>query len=174
MDPFTTLGLDRRYAVDLARLEKAHRDLSRALHPDRYAAAPPSEKKAALSKAVSVNEAFRVVRDPIRRAEALLALAGVAVGDANEPKASPAFLMEVLERREALADAKAAKDAPRVRALAAEARELAAGAEAALEAGFERGGDLAALLPTLGELRFYRRSFEEAQAILDEWDDGAL
>jgi len=180
MDPFQVLGIDRRYAVDLARLDKTHRELSRALHPDRFTAAPPGEKRAALSKAVEVNEAFRVVRDPVRRAEALFAAHGVAVGEAREPKASPAFLMDVLERREALADAKVEKDAARVRALEAEVRTLAAGAEAALAAGFDRlgekegGADLAALVPVLGELRFYRRFLEEAQAVLDEWDDGAL
>ena len=179
MDPFQVLGIDRRYAVDLARLDKTHRELSRALHPDRFTAAPPGENRAALSKAVEVNEAFRVVRDPVRRAEALFAAHGVRVGETHEPKASPAFLMEVLERREALADAKAARDVARVRALEAEVRELARAAEASLGAGFDRqgagGGDgLQALVPVLGELRFYRRFLEEAQAVLDEWDDGAL
>ena len=88
MDPFATLGIARAFDVDLAAVEKTHRELSRALHPDRYVGAPArASARAALAKAVEVNEAWRVVRDPIRRAEALLALAGVAV--ASDERARP-------------------------------------------------------------------------------------
>jgi molecular chaperone HscB len=174
MDPFETLGVARRYDVDLAKLEKVHRDLSRALHPDRYAAATPSERRAALEKATRVNEAFRVVRDPVRRAEALFQLAGVPVGEANEPKADPAFLMEVLEQREALAEAKAEKDRAKVEALADAMRTREQAAQAALAAGFASETASPRLVARLGELRFYRRFLEEASGILDEWDDGAL
>src|SRR6267378_3887868 len=107
MDPFATLGAERRFDLDLSVLEKTHRDLSRALHPDRYAQASASERRAALEKASSVNEAWRTLRDPIKRAEALFLLSGVAVGETNEPKPSADFLMEVLEQREALAEARA-------------------------------------------------------------------
>src|SRR5580704_16044101 len=107
MDPFAVLGIERRYDIDLAAVEKRHRELSRALHPDRYADAGAAERRLTLAKAVEVNEAWRTLRDPIARAEALFLLAGVAVGERNEPKPSPAFLMETMERREVLADAKA-------------------------------------------------------------------
>ena len=39
VDPFATLGVPRRFDVDLAAVEKTHRELSRALHPDRYVGA---------------------------------------------------------------------------------------------------------------------------------------
>ena len=110
MDPFATLGISRSFEVDLGAVEKRHRELSRALHPDRYVAGGASERRAALSRAVEVNEAWRVVRDPIARAEALFALAGIAVGERNEPKPTQALLMEALERREALDEAKAKRD----------------------------------------------------------------
>jgi molecular chaperone HscB len=166
MDPFAVLGVERRYDLDLSALEKTHRELSRALHPDRYVSAPPSERKAALARAVEVNEAWRVVRDPIRRAEALFALAGVQVGERNEPPADPTFLMEVMEKREELAESK--KDPAKVRRLAQEVEERARDAERALAEGLARGGDLMPLVPKLGELRFYRRFLEEVSAIEDE------
>jgi molecular chaperone HscB len=168
VDPFATLGLARSFDVDLAAVEKTHRELSRALHPDKYVAAPPSERRAALEKAVQVNEAWRTVRDPIKRAEALFVLAGIAVGETNEPKASPDFLMEVMERREELAEARARKDAAAVTRLAADIESRAAGVERALGAGFAKGGDVRALLPLLGELRYCRRFLEEVSAIEDE------
>jgi molecular chaperone HscB len=169
MDPFETLGIPRSFDVDLAAVERTHRDLSRALHPDRFVSAAPSERRAALSKAAEVNEAFRIVRDPIRRAEALFRLAGVPVGEDKEPKADPDFLMEVLEQREALAEAKAKKDLVSVMALAQVMQRRAEEAEHVLARGFSGDGtNVAPLLPKLGELRFYRRFLEEVSAIEDD------
>jgi len=174
MDPFATLGLERTFALDLKSLEKTHRELSRALHPDRFVKAGAGERRMALDKAQTVNEAWRIVRDPIRRAEALFRLAGVPVGETNEPKPSQAFLMDVLEQREALADAKAARDMTRVHALAQEIEARAVRAEDALAKGFAPGVALdAKLVEKLGELRFFRRFLEEVSAIEDELEGKA-
>ncbi len=171
-NPFETLGLARSFDVDVTAVEKTHRDLSRALHPDKYASAGASERKAALSKAIEVNEAFRVVRDPIRRAEALFRIAGVAVGESNEPKASADFLMDVMEQREALSDARDAKNLSAVQKLGASIEARAKATEAALAGGFRAGDDgreaLTKLVPKLGELRFYRRFLDEVSAIEDD------
>jgi molecular chaperone HscB len=171
MDPFAMLGVERRFDLDLAVLEKTHRELSRALHPDKYAQAGASERRAVLEKAASVNEAWRTVRDPIKRAEALFELAGIKVGEDNEPKASTAFLMEVLDEREALADARAAKDLAKVRAVGATMAKRAKEVEAKLASGFASfasGGAVDTLVPLLGELRFYKRFLDEVSAIEEE------
>jgi molecular chaperone HscB len=175
MDPFATLGITRAFDVDLAAVEKVHRELSRALHPDRYVGASPSERRASLAKAVEVNEAWRVVRDPIRRAEALLALHGVGTDegkrdgeDDGRTKPDPTFLMDMLEQREALAEAKQSKDLEAVRRLAGAIEERARGVERALAEGFAQGHP-AALAGKVGELKFYRRFLEEVSAIEDEW-----
>ncbi len=175
MDPFATLGAPRRFDLDLQALEKTHRELSRALHPDKFAQSGPSERRAALEKAANVNEAWRTLRDPIRRAEALFRVEGIAVGEANEPKASPAFLMDVMEEREALAESRAARDLPKVRALASKMALRARSAEEKLTAGFANGtpskDELGKLLPLLGELRFYRRFLDEVEAIEEEAEE---
>jgi molecular chaperone HscB len=175
MDPFATLGIPRIYDVDLAALEKTHRELSRALHPDRYVGASASERRAALGKAVEVNEAWRIVRDPIPRAEALLRLSGVAVGEREGTQADPEFLMEMLERRESLAEAQEARDLDAVRRMARAIHERALAVEGELSQGFSRASArasdaeaLAGLLEKVGELRFYRRFLEEVSAIEDE------
>jgi molecular chaperone HscB len=175
MDPFATLGIERRYDVEVEAVEKRHRELSRALHPDRYAAAPPGERRAALSKAIEVNEAWRVVRDPIRRAEALFALAEITVGETSEPKPTPALLMESLERREALAEAKARGDLRAIERLAGEVDGARRAAEGKLKDGFASAdGGLAALVPLLGELRFHKRFLDEVSAIEDELAEAAV
>ena len=168
IDPFATLGLARRFDVDLAVAEANHRELSRALHPDRHASAAPTERRAALAKAIEVNEAWRVVRDPIRRAEALLEALGAATGERHAPPADADFLMDMLEQREALAEARRGRDAAAVRALAAAVEARSRGAERALAQGFDRGEAVEGLSAKLGELKFYRRFLEEVSAIEDE------
>lgn len=175
MDPFALLGVPRRFDLDLGALEKTHRELSRALHPDRFATAGASERRASLEKMASVNEAWRVVRDPIRRAEALFRLAGAPVGEASEPKPTPAFLMEVLEEREALAEAKEKNDLAKVAKIGMTMKGRASGVEAKLTAAFslEHPADPRALLPLLGEMRFYRRFLDEVSAIEEEAEERA-
>jgi molecular chaperone HscB len=178
MDPFATLGAPRRFELDLGSLEKTHRELSRALHPDRFAQASTSERRSALERAADVNEAWRILRDPIRRAEALFMLEGAAVGEANEPKASPAFLMDVMEEREALAEARGQRDLPKVKKLGDAMTARAKGIEAKLGAVFVGGAvglpAANAALPLLGELRFYKRFLEEVSAIVDEAEEREL
>lgn len=175
IDPFELLGVERRFDLDLATLEKTHRELSRALHPDKHASAGASERRAVLEKAASVNEAWRTVRDPIKRAEALFALAGIKVGEDNEPKSTPAFLMDVLEQRESLSDARAAKDLVKVHAIGdamgkranETEHELAQGFAAVAASASDRSA-VEKLLPLLGELRFYKRFLEEVRNIEEE------
>jgi molecular chaperone HscB len=167
MDPFALLGAPRRFDLDLPRLEKTHRELSRALHPDKFAGASHSERRAALEKAASVNEAFRILKDPIRRAEALFQLAGATT---DEPKASPAFLMDMMDQREALAEARAKRDLDRVRAIGAAMEERARAVTEKLTKAFASEPDLSAL-PLLGELRFYARFKDEILAIEEEAEE---
>jgi molecular chaperone HscB len=172
MDPFATLGIAHAFDIDLAAVEKVHRELSRALHPDRYVGASPSERRASLEKAVEVNEAWRVVRDPIRRAEALLALKGVATREGpGAPTADPAFLMDMLEQREALSEARQSKDLEAVRRMSAAIGERARAVERALAEGFARSPSdgVDGLAVKVGELKFYRRFLDEVSAIEDEW-----
>ena len=62
---------------------------------------------AALSRSRALNDAYQTLKKPVARAEYLLERAGVTIGD-NE-RLDPAFLMEILELREELAEARVAK-----------------------------------------------------------------
>lgn len=171
LDPFATLGVEPTFDLDLATLEKRHRDLSRALHPDRYLGRPATERREALGRAIEVNEAWRVLRDPIRRTEALLVRRGVAVGEESKQRADPMFLMEMMEQREALAEARRARDLERVGGYAAairhrEERTLAR-LSGELQAAMD-GGDFRAVAESLGQLRFFRRFLDEVAAIEDD------
>jgi molecular chaperone HscB len=167
--PFELLGVPVLFALDETELEKRHRDLSRALHPDRYAGRPSSERREALSRAISVNEAFRKLRDPISRAEALLSQLGRDVSETSQPKPKPALLLQVMEEREALSLARRAGDRVRVERIAAAAGARAEeAAERMADAFSEDPIPVEHVLELLGELRYLRRLKEEAGAALDE------
>ncbi len=123
----------------------------------------------ALGRAIEVNEAFRLLKDPLRRAEALLALRGVPSGEGKEPPASPDLLLEVMERREALAEVRQTKNEAALARLIAEVRSEAASAEAVLGSEFaSSSGNPAEILKRIGELRYYRRFLDEAASIADD------
>ncbi len=173
MDPFAILGVEPTFALDLKVVEKAHRDLSRALHPDKYGSAGASERQMALGKVIEVNEAARALKDPVRRAEALFARGGVPVGETEEPKPTPDFLMDILEQREALSDASDAKDRSAIAKLAASIRARMKTAEEALGSALVPSAAVESLrpqLPRLGELRYYRRFLDEVQIQIDRLD----
>ena len=164
-DAFAELGLPPRYDVDPAELERAFFERSKALHPDRFAAAPAAERVAALSRSRALNDAYQLIKKPVSRAEYLLARAGVTIGD-NE-RLDPAFLMEILELREELAEARAAGALARVEQLQRAMQARRAEALGALS-GLFAAGDLAAIKQRLIVLRYIHRYLEECDVALDE------
>jgi molecular chaperone HscB len=164
-DPFALLGLAPGFDVDLAALERAFFERSKQLHPDRVAGASAAERVAALSRSRALNDAYQLIKRPVARAEYLLARAGVAIGD-NE-RLDPAFLMEILELREELAEARAAGNTALVGKLQGAMQARRNDALGALPALFA-AGDLAAIKERLILLRYVNRYLEECDAALDE------
>jgi molecular chaperone HscB len=188
VDPFDTLGIAPIFDLDLKAAEKQYRELARVLHPDRHVAGSPTDRRLSLGKAVEVNEAWRTVRDPIRRAEALLRRFGAHLEEGKEPKAAPEFLMEMMEQREALAEARASGERALVEQLGAAIRGREKEVTARIAAAFAAvssgtvagngtaggaGGVLDKIGALLGELRYYRRFLDEVSAIEDGFNDGA-
>lgn len=172
LSPFERLGLPLRYDLSTAEIEKAYRELQRALHPDKFAYAPASERRAALSAAIEVNEAYRVLKDELSRADALLKALGAETGDAKAP-ADPAFLMEVMELREELSEARSKKNANVVEALASRIEAERDGVLAKVSKAFGAlvagdSSEVSQLAPLLGRLRYYRRFLDEVADIRDE------
>jgi molecular chaperone HscB len=171
-DHFAVLGLERRYDLARAAVEDRQRELSRLVHPDRYATASPPERRHSLLWATAVNDAAKVLRDPVRRAEYLLKLKGLDVGDeqAGRKHVDPAFLMEVLELREELHAARGRRDDARVAALAAGVRRRREALLGDIAAGFAllgAGTDAAALgglARHLGVMRYFDRFLDEVAA----------
>ena len=80
-DYFSVFGLEPRLNLDLAVLERAFHSLSRKLHPDRFARAGDNEKQWSLADTALLNDAYRTLKDPLRRTEYLLKLRGAKIGE---------------------------------------------------------------------------------------------
>src|SRR5262252_8968348 len=124
LDHFAVLGVPRRYDLDPGELEKRYKELTRTLHPDRFARADARARRYSLERATQVNDAYKLLRQPHARAEYLLKLGGIDVADEKTggKNVDPAFLMEVMEEREALAEARAAGDGVRLGQMQTEMR----------------------------------------------------
>jgi molecular chaperone HscB len=106
LNHFARLGVAPGFDLDLDRLEKQYLGFQRAMHPDRFVTKTARERAIAESQAVSMNEAYETLKDPLRRAAYLLGLKGLdaSVGK-DETVRDPELLMEAMEAREALMEA---------------------------------------------------------------------
>lgn len=129
---FELFDLDAKFDLELATFETNYRRIQSATHPDRFVSASPSEKLASMQLATLTNEAYQTLKNPASRARYLLELQGIeAISETNT--AMPAdFLMQQMEWREALEDAKAAKDIDALEVLLNELRLAAKALQAAL------------------------------------------
>jgi molecular chaperone HscB len=167
-DAFGLLGLPARFDLDATVIEQAFFDRSKELHPDRFANAPAAERVAALSKSRALNDAYQTLKKPVPRAEYLLARAGVTIGE-NERIADTAFLMQILELREELAEARVAKQTSLIEKLCGDMKARRKGVVESLSALFDNN-DLAAIKDQLIVLRYLDRYLEECDAALDDED----
>jgi molecular chaperone HscB len=77
VDYFTFFALPRKLNLDIALLEREFYELSRKLHPDLCARADKREQEWSLEQSSLLNDAYRTLKDPIKRTEYLLRLEGV-------------------------------------------------------------------------------------------------
>ena len=94
-DFFSFLDLPRKLNLDMVRLDERYRTLSRQFHPDYFYNATPAERRLSLERSSYLNDAYRALKDPVKRVEHLLTIEGLA--PKNEQEASrqvPAGLLE--------------------------------------------------------------------------------
>ena len=84
VDYFSFFGLPRKLNVDTGTLEREFYNLSRKLHPDLYAQAESQEQAWSLQQSSLLNDAYRTLKDPIRRTQYLLRLEGVELEEQSK------------------------------------------------------------------------------------------
>ena len=84
VDYFSFFGLPPKLNVDVAALERDFYDLSRRLHPDLNARAGSQEQEWSLEQSSLLNDAYRTLKDPIKRTQYLLHLEGVELEEQSK------------------------------------------------------------------------------------------
>lgn len=110
-DPFRAFGLERAFELDAKALRRSLMKMQRATHPDFFAVQGDAAREAAERATSTLNAAFEVLEDPLRRADWLVVAQGGPTRD-QDREMPQAFLMEVLEWNEVLEEARdaAARD----------------------------------------------------------------
>ena len=159
MTYFEVFALPPKLRLDTALLETSFYRLSREYHPDRFAQKPAEEQAAATERSSLLNDAYRVLRDPIRRTEYLLEREGVeleeqsvkateaarATGEQKKQIVPPDLLEEAFELNMQLEEMRMAKrtgeDDPQLRkdldAARAKFGSMLAESQASLEAEWD-------------------------------------
>jgi len=108
-DHFAVFGLPRKLSVELSLLEETFHRLSWQLHPDNFVNAPVAERELSLQRSSELNDAYRVLRDPVGRVEYLLEIEGERKEGERKQQAPPELLEEVFELNESLDELREAK-----------------------------------------------------------------
>jgi molecular chaperone HscB len=162
---FELFGLPQTFAQDAAAIDARWKELQREAHPDRFAAQGPAAQRIAMQWSVRINEAYKRLKEPLRRAAYLCELRGAPV-DAENNTAMPAeFLMEQMAWREELDDARSTDDLDRLDAELGQARR---GTLQRIEQLLDRDKDAAAAAQQVRALMFIERFGHDVQARFDQ------
>ncbi len=173
---FDIFSLPQRYRIDLAGLDARYRDLQRSVHPDRFASGSDQQRRISVQQAARINEAYQVLRDPLRRGRYLLELRGIPVDDRQGGHQDPVFLMQQMELRESLAELRQQGEPLKAldrlgRDIEARFRELEGQLAQALDAD---AGDVAEAAALVQKMQFFSRLQHEVREQETDLEDELL
>jgi len=102
MNHFELFGLPSQFKLDGSLLSSQFRELQKRFHPDNFATGSERDRLMAVQKAAQINDAYQVLKNPISRAEYILAEQGVEIRGEQQTMQDSIFLMEQMELREEL------------------------------------------------------------------------
>jgi molecular chaperone HscB len=166
-DFFALFGLPRAYRIDAARLDQAYHAMQGKVHPDRHAHLPETERRLSMQWATHVNEAYRTLKQPLARAHYLLRLAGAETEHESNTAMPPEFLMEQMEWREAVAEARAAGDHHELEKLMQRLEKHAGEIRGEIEQSLDARKDYAAAADAVRRLMFIEKLEHEIEDALE-------
>ena len=164
---FELFGLPARFEVDGEPLERSYREIQSRVHPDRFANAGDAERRASLQWTTRVNEAYRTLKDPVQRAKHLLELQGVDVAFETNTAMPSDFLMQQMELREALEEAREPSSLDSIRE---RLRDSRLSLEKEIAQAIDGRKDYQAAANLVRKLQFLQRLDEEIDAAYETMD----
>ncbi|HRX85281.1 MAG TPA: Fe-S protein assembly co-chaperone HscB [Phycisphaerae bacterium] len=164
VDYFGLLGLPRAYDLDESALEKRFLSVSRHIHPDYFGSASGEMQQLSVRLSAELNQAVKVLRQPVLRAGYLLELCG-GPGPASDRTVPPEVLGETMMLREEIEEAQADEDHPALQRLRKTVEEKRAVlveriAELARRLPNAAAEDKTALRHTLNAVKYYDNMLE--------------
>ena len=98
---FFLFNLEPTFDLDLEILDRNYFFLQSTLHPDRFVLKTEKEKQLAQTKTAEINQAYKNLKHPLKRAETLLSIANISASGESDVQ-DPEALMEIMELREEL------------------------------------------------------------------------
>ena len=124
-NPFALFDLPVAFQVDSALLNERYLALQKSLHPDNFSAASAQEQRLAIQKSAEINDALRILKDPIARADSIIA---INTGETENPEEKSNndidFLMQQMEWRETLENIENRKDTDELTAFTQEINQI--------------------------------------------------
>lgn len=167
---FELFGLPVGYRVDPADLNSRYRELQRHAHPDRYVGAGDAERRYALQLTAQLNAAWQTLKDPVQRGRYLLQLHGVDTGEETDTVMNSAFLVEQMELRERLEEAREKQDTDDLHTIGERLRARLSESEHELATHFDR--DVASLgraRELVREMQFLQKGLRDIDSLEEEW-----
>ncbi|SNY57905.1 Co-chaperone protein HscB [Arsukibacterium tuosuense] len=110
MNYFQLFDLPATFELDLTELGSRYLALQRQFHPDNYAAASNRDRLMSVQQTANINDAYHSLKQPLLRAEHLLALRGLKISHEQRSFTDPVFLMQQMELREQLEEISTSDD----------------------------------------------------------------
>ena len=107
---FELFGLTQQFAQERSALDARWKALQAQAHPDKFAAQGAAAQRLAMQWSVRINEAYQRLKNPLQRAAYLCELHGAPIQAHSNTAMAPAFLMQQIEWRESLDEARSAAD----------------------------------------------------------------
>jgi molecular chaperone HscB len=103
---FELFAVPQAFEQDRGQLDARWKELQKEAHPDKFAAQGAAAQRIAMQWSVRINEAYQRLKDPVQRAAYLCELNGAPIKAESNTAMPAAFLMQQMELREALEDAR--------------------------------------------------------------------
>jgi molecular chaperone HscB len=166
---FVLFGLPEHFAQERAAIDARWKELQRHAHPDRFTAQGAAAQRIAMQWSVRINEAYQRLKDPLKRAAYLCELRGAPIQAESNTAMPQAFLLEQMEWREALDEARSSDD---LDTLAAQLQRARRERLAALEDLIDRRADYAQAAQQVRALMFIERLGADIEARIEKMDNG--
>jgi molecular chaperone HscB len=167
---FRLFGQPECFRLDSTQLDQQYHALQMQVHPDKFAHLSEAERRVSMQWATRANEAYQVLRNPLKRARYLLGLHGVDTQEETNTSMPMDFLLAQMEWREAVEQAQQAGDLAQLEKLEARLQQEVKQLQDLLGVKLDDEQQYAPAAEAVRKLKFMEKLAEEIASAFDVID----